>query len=123
MMFLLAQTDVTIRTLLNGPALGVVIFGAGMAVFSLALWWACVQQLQHPIAKRSLLFVFALYVSLYISVVMLMAYLFTITGLDFTFTLITSFVLGTIVSVPIWQQFIYKGLTLLPGPGEKPPRG
>jgi hypothetical protein len=119
MIIYFAQTSTTISNLVNGS--GPLILGAFVAVsiLSLALWGICVLQLRKPRAERSLIGVLIIHVLLIVATIVQLASLFTITGLSFDFTLIVSTPLSALVGFLVWQQYIYKGLKILPGPTEK----
>jgi len=115
----LAQTETTISNLIGGY--GPLILGAFFAVMILSglIWWLCVLALKNPRAQRSIALIAIVYVLLIAATIVQLASLFTIAGLPFNFTLIVSTPLSLLVGFLLWQQYIYKGLKILPGPGEK----
>ncbi|WP_218082066.1 hypothetical protein [Anthocerotibacter panamensis] len=114
----LAQTDTTVRGLTSSP--GVI---AGVALFAVlvcgfALVRVFLDQLKLPIAQRTLGGLLVPYLTVVVAVVFELAALFTVVGLPFNFTLTVSLPLMTIVGVLVWQRFLYRAITQLPGPTE-----
>ncbi|WP_287129598.1 hypothetical protein [Candidatus Cyanaurora vandensis] len=112
----LAQTDVTVRALVTGAGPISVFLLLVIVLLGFVLVRSFFTQMQRPIAQRTSQALLFPFIALLVAMVVELGALFTIVGLPFSFTVVVSVPLTVLTGYLIWQQFLYRALSQLPGP-------
>jgi len=120
-MHYLAQTDVTVRSLVDGPAGLTVLTFLVIGVCGFALVRSFFEQLARPIPERQARTLLLPFIMLLLAMVVELGALFMIVGLSFNFTFVVSLPLTILTGYLIWVQFLGRAMAELPSPKSKQP--